>query len=101
VVVLDRGEKLTEGRPEDVARDERVITAYLETATVPAPSGGAPLLEDRQAQVAYGTGLMALQGVSLDVRAGEAVALATLPQDRRRTPRSCERRDLVRRPPHR
>jgi branched-chain amino acid transport system ATP-binding protein len=29
VVVLDRGEKLTEGRPEDVARDERVITAYL------------------------------------------------------------------------
>jgi branched-chain amino acid transport system ATP-binding protein len=29
VVVLDRGEKLTEGRPEDIARDERVITAYL------------------------------------------------------------------------
>jgi branched-chain amino acid transport system ATP-binding protein len=29
VVVLDRGEKLTEGRPEDVARDERVIAAYL------------------------------------------------------------------------
>jgi len=29
VVVLDRGEKLTEGRPEDVARDDRVITAYL------------------------------------------------------------------------
>jgi branched-chain amino acid transport system ATP-binding protein len=29
VVVLEQGEKLTEGRPEDVARDERVITAYL------------------------------------------------------------------------
>jgi len=29
VVVLDRGEKLTEGRPEDIARDDRVITAYL------------------------------------------------------------------------
>ena len=29
VVVLDRGEKLTEGPPAEVARDERVITAYL------------------------------------------------------------------------
>ena len=37
--------------------------------TVPA------LLEVRQAHVAYGTGVMALQGVSLHVRAGEAVAL--------------------------
>lgn len=34
-----------------------------------------PLLEVRQAHVAYGTGVMALQGVSLHVRAGEAVAL--------------------------
>jgi len=29
VVVLDHGEKLTEGPPEEVARDERVVTAYL------------------------------------------------------------------------
>jgi branched-chain amino acid transport system ATP-binding protein len=29
VVVLERGEKLAEGRPEDIARDERVIAAYL------------------------------------------------------------------------
>ena len=29
VVVLDHGEKLTEGPPAKVARDERVITAYL------------------------------------------------------------------------
>ncbi len=29
VVVLDHGEKLTEGPPETVSRDERVITAYL------------------------------------------------------------------------
>jgi branched-chain amino acid transport system ATP-binding protein len=42
---------------------------------VPAPSAAAPLLEVRQAHVAYGTGVMALQGVSLLVRAGEAVAL--------------------------
>jgi branched-chain amino acid transport system ATP-binding protein len=39
-----------------------------------APSGG-PLLEVREAHVAYGTGVMALQGVSLHVKAGEAVAL--------------------------
>ena len=29
MVVLDHGEKLTEGPPAEVARDERVITAYL------------------------------------------------------------------------
>jgi branched-chain amino acid transport system ATP-binding protein len=29
VIVLDHGEKLTEGPPADVSRDERVITAYL------------------------------------------------------------------------
>ena len=40
-----------------------------------APSAGAPLLEVRDAHVAYGTGVVALQGVSLEVRAGEAVAL--------------------------
>ena len=42
---------------------------------MPASSGAAPLLEIRHAHVAYGTGVMALQGVSLHVRAGEAVAL--------------------------
>src|SRR5262245_1860136 len=35
----------------------------------------APLLEVREVHVAYGTGVVALQGVSLHVRAGEAVAL--------------------------
>jgi len=38
-------------------------------------SSGSPLLEVRDAHVAYGTGVMALQGVSLHVKAGEAVSL--------------------------
>jgi branched-chain amino acid transport system ATP-binding protein len=43
---------------------------------VPAPSAaGRPLLEIRDAHVAYGTGVVALHGVTLEVRAGEAVAL--------------------------
>lgn len=36
---------------------------------------GTPMLEVRDAHVAYGTGVVALQGVSLRVAAGEAVAL--------------------------
>jgi branched-chain amino acid transport system ATP-binding protein len=42
---------------------------------VPAPDAAGALLEVRQAHVAYGTGVIALHGVSLHVRAGEAVAL--------------------------
>ena len=29
VIVLDHGEKLPKGRPEDIVRNEHVITAYL------------------------------------------------------------------------
>ena len=43
---------------------------------MPAPSAAdRPLLEIRDVHVAYGTGVVALHGVSLDVRAGEAIAL--------------------------
>ena len=46
----------------------------------PAPAAGrapagTPLLSVRDAEVAYGGGVVALHGVSLEVRAGEAVAL--------------------------
>ncbi|HJV60087.1 MAG TPA: hypothetical protein VJ743_04030, partial [Albitalea sp.] len=38
VFVLDQGRKLTEGTPDEVARDARVIDAYLGTEQAPAPS---------------------------------------------------------------
>jgi branched-chain amino acid transport system ATP-binding protein len=44
-------------------------------APSPPPPSGAVLLSVRDAHVAYGSGVVALQGVSLEVRAGEAVAL--------------------------
>jgi branched-chain amino acid transport system ATP-binding protein len=37
VAVLVGGEKLVEGRPETVQRDERVIAAYLGEPVHPAP----------------------------------------------------------------
>ena len=39
------------------------------------PATGEPLLEVRDLQVSYGGGILALQGVSLEVRPGEVVAL--------------------------
>ena len=44
-------------------------------APSPAPAAGAALLSVRDAHVAYPGGVVALHGVSLEVRAGEAVAL--------------------------
>ena len=44
-------------------------------APSPAPPAGAVLLSVRDAHVAYPGGVVALHGVSLEVRAGEAVAL--------------------------
>jgi branched-chain amino acid transport system ATP-binding protein len=41
----------------------------------PSPAPGSVLLSVRNAQVAYAGGVVALHGVSIEVRAGEAVAL--------------------------
>ena len=39
VVVLDHGEKIAEGLPDDVRRDEQVLTAYLGRAARAALEG--------------------------------------------------------------
>jgi len=94
VLAMDEGERIAEGRPEEVARDPRVVEAYLGSAAPPpsAPGpraprlsgaadlppaarfGGPPLLELRDVDSFYGPAQVH-RGLSLEVRSGEVVCL--------------------------
>jgi ABC-type branched-subunit amino acid transport system ATPase component len=80
VSVFDHGEKISEGTPEQVFSDPRVVEAYIGTsgeASVPLPrtsDGAGPALEVRGIDAGYGAGLV-LRGIDVRVEAGEIVAL--------------------------
>lgn len=81
VVVLEWGQKLTEGTPEEVSQDPRVIEVYLGTAGdghLPTRSGAPIAAEPRLAVSRLNSGYGAvnvLSNVSFDVRPGEIVAV--------------------------
>jgi branched-chain amino acid transport system ATP-binding protein len=82
LVVIDRGEKLVEGSPEEVFADPKVAAVYLGTsgghavehARRPARNGGSPILEVRGVAASYGV-FRALQEVSFELGEGEVLAL--------------------------
>ena len=82
VVVIDWGKLVASGTPDEVAADPHVRAVYLGEGGGAvrtrerhrAPSDAAPLLELQDVRARYGQAV-ALDGVSLQVRAGEVVSV--------------------------
>src|SRR5690606_24701282 len=79
--LLQKGRKLVEGTPEEIASDSRVVDAYLgvgsdspEAVRLASREPGGPLLKVEGLTVSYGRAQVC-HDVKFDIRSGEIVAL--------------------------
>jgi len=81
VVVLDAGQKIAEGPPAEIARNPRVLEAYLgeqqhaaRDRAQPLAAGGGVLLATESLSAGYGA-LDVIRDINLEVEKGELVAV--------------------------
>jgi len=82
VVVLDAGAVIASGKPHEVRTNERVLKAYLGSGEMAARLRAEPwsgsqdaILSCLKLSAGYGRGAPVLEGISIEVRPGELVAL--------------------------